>query len=204
MGRRATTRPARTTAPQGQRTLQVLAARADAAHKAFSEKRRNRQERWDEEDESALAVMNAALSAFYQEAFPEHGDQDVVELEVAYLYSAPRCFRSGYVAEEIMSHLSRAELNASQRARCQIVVVREVQPTRQTRGWKYVGRLAGAVWDPGLATDLLVVAERDPTRSTAVWSVALAARRWRVSRGLPWATDDPATRRLLPLPSRGR
>lgn len=45
------------------------------------------------------------------------GNDGGVEAAITYLETAPRCFRSGYVAERLMRRLSRQPLTDSQRSR---------------------------------------------------------------------------------------
>lgn len=68
-----------------------------------------------------------------------------VEAGISYLETAPRFFRSGYLAEEIMRELKRIPLEERQRRRLQIVVIREIVAP-QARG-RYTASLAGALLD---------------------------------------------------------
>ena len=68
-----------------------------------------------------------------------------VEAGISYLETAPRFFRSGYLAEEIMRELKRIPLEERQRRRLQIVVIREIVAP-QASG-RYTASLAGALLD---------------------------------------------------------
>lgn len=132
------------------------------------------------------------------------GDRDAVEAGIVYLESAPRCFRSGYLAERIMRHVARAELSDEQRHRCVDVVLASTRH-RAARPWRYVGALAGGAWGDELQQRL------NEAVSTGVWTVddarklVATARDWRGNHGLATETAalEPDLRRA-PSSGNGR
>ena len=133
----------------------------------------------DSHDEAARQ-FNVAVAAFRRRhddviARAKQGDGNAVEDAVTYLEARPRCFSSGYIAEEMMRVLSCARLSDAQCVRLRTVVVAE-SVAGWTRGDTYVGALAGAVWNPELEADLLRLAATPGGERAA--TVRSAAARW--------------------------
>lgn len=108
------------------------------------------------------------------------GNDGGVEAAITYLETAPRCFRSGYVAERLMRRLSRQPLTDDQRSRLTSVVLAETVQ-RQSRGWRDIGALGGAVWDQNLRAALMSVANRGGVQGHRAARIASAAEEWRRS-----------------------
>ena len=123
---------------------------------------------YDPLDDLALGVRRGHLSA--------------IEQGIVYLETAPRCFRSGYLAEDLFRVLSRASLSEEQTLRCRSIVLASLS-TWQARGWREVGALAGAVWTEGLAADLSLKAQAEPQLLSAARRLVLSAAQWWGSGG---------------------
>ena len=108
------------------------------------------------------------------------GNDGGVEAGITYLETASRCFRSGYVAERLMRRLSRQPLTDDQRSRLTSVVLAETVQ-RQSRGWRDIGALGGAVWDQGLRAALISLANRGGVQGHRAARIASAAEEWRRS-----------------------
>lgn len=186
-------RASKETRPRGPRPLsqQELRRRAQAqeVHKASA------RELW------------VAFDEFYDPLWdlPERmatGDLEAVEAGIIYLEVSPRCFRSGYLAERVMRHLSRAELTPDQHARCIEIVMNE-RTHKATRLWRYIGALAGSVWSEALQERLNAVASSGEWATDEVRMLMVVARSWRGNRGL---TTDTSTldAELLRKPERWR
>lgn len=103
-----------------------------------------------------------------------------VEAAITYLETAPRCFRSGYVAERIMRRLSRQALTDDQRSRLTSVVLAETVQ-RQSRGWRDIGALGGAIWNQDLRAALISLASRGGVQGHRAARITSAAEEWRRS-----------------------
>jgi hypothetical protein len=144
----------------------------------------------DRKSEEYLAKLEewwAAFHAFHDplEELPSRiraGEPRAIAEGVVYLETAPRCFRSGYVAEGLLGALSRADLSALQQARCRAVVVGSLT-NRQARGWRRVAALAGSVWAPSLDEALSVAARADARVARRVDLLLADIDGWRRSVG---------------------
>jgi hypothetical protein len=168
-----------------------LRARADAVAEASDNVRAQwRRGRVDpsqrtREYEIVLGWFVLALEAFFTpvERLPEQvrvGDPEAIEVALSYLETAPRCFRSGYLAEQLMRRLARAHFTPDQRTRVASIVIAETSH-RQSRGWRDIGALAGAVWDDLLADSLAVLSARGGLRGLRATRITAAAAVWRAS-----------------------
>ena len=96
------------------------------------------------------------------------GDAGAVDDAVTYLEARPKCFNSGYVAEELMRALSRAQLSEDHKTRLRAVVIAEANNV-WTRGHKYAGALAGSVWNEEVGAELKRLGEKvGGERATAI------------------------------------
>lgn len=104
---------------------------------------------------------------------------DAVEAGISYLETAPRFFRSGYLAEEIMRELKRIPLEERQRRRLQIVVIREIVAP-QARG-RYTASLAGALLDADFDDALRQFGDTPGVVGRRAQRILRAARHWKRS-----------------------
>lgn len=140
---------------------------------------------WTTEYRTTIRWWHEALSAFDEQYanLPDQirkGHSSAVERGLVYLETAPRCFRSGYLAEQLMHRIALARLNPDQRARAASVVISETY-RRQTRGWRYIGALAGAVWCEGLEGALHEVITLGGIPGHRATKIAEAAATWQLS-----------------------
>lgn len=111
------------------------------------------------------------------------GDGRATEAALTYLETAPRGYRTGYIAERLMRSLSRASFTTEQTERARQVVLAEVGRRKQTREHRYAGALAGAVWNERLAAELAKVDNNDGWEALRARGIAAAAVEWRRSAG---------------------
>jgi hypothetical protein len=165
--------------------------------------------RGGEKSEAYLGVLRqwtTAVGQFYDPLDDlvlgiRKGLPDDVERGIVYLETAPRCFRSGYLAEALFRCLSRAPLTSAQEERCRSIVMTSLTIV-QARGWREVGALAGAVWSRRLAVDHSRRADRDDLVRARARVLVLSAAQWCVSSGrrLPM---DGLSDELRATPDRG-
>jgi hypothetical protein len=134
--------------------------------------------------DDAARQFNAAVALFLHRyddviARANRGDGHAIDEAITYLEARPRCFRSGYVAEALMRVLSHAQLSDAQAQRLRSVVLAE-SVGGWTRGTRYVGALAGAVWSPELEADLRRLAAVPGGGRAA--AIGAAATQWIASR----------------------
>ncbi len=84
---------------------------------------------------------------------PDYKDQETIEFIISFLEIDPRFFRSGYIKEEMLRKIGRAELNSKQTGRLRAVLLDAVE-RRGGREFRRYCRLAGQIFDDKLATEL--------------------------------------------------
>ena len=94
-------------------------------------------------------------SSYDQQAFPgglgesmqklAKGDAATIESAVQFIEADPMFFRSGYIKEEILKHLSRNPLNDDQKQRLREIILERVRDTRTRREFRRYCRLAPIV-----------------------------------------------------------
>ncbi len=82
------------------------------------------------------------------------GDSATIESAVQFLEVDPIFFRSGYIKEEILEHLSRSELSDGQKRRLREVILQRIRDTRTRREFRRYCRLAPKVSDPDFEAEV--------------------------------------------------
>lgn len=144
---------------------------------------RIRQLNWKIHREFAIEPHGAAHSAackefhrqYYALAFPgglyemmeklRDGDTEAIEVSIQYLEAKPRCFRSGYIAEEILHKLKHVSLTDDQVSRLVKLIVDSIGAGPHRVFMRYT-RLARVLGDPRvrLAADKLMDEQNPETR----------------------------------------
>jgi hypothetical protein len=97
-------------------------------------------------------------------ATAREGDPTTIETAVTFLEVDPMFFRSGYIKEEILEHLSRNTLNHDQRRRLQQVILARVRETKTRREFRRYCRLAPTVSDPSFEAEIAKLAGPSGTK----------------------------------------
>lgn len=114
-----------------------------------------------------------------------------VDAGISYLESAPRCFRSGYLAEAMMHALKRVSLSDHERSRLKIVILREsIERHARTR---YAAALAGALLDDDLEVALEQFSNTGGVVAARAKLILQRARHWVLSNRAASATKPAST-----------
>lgn len=110
------------------------------------------------------------LDPFVDHAYAERSyvDKDLIEFVVCFLEADPHVFRSGYLKQHLLTRIKRSKLSEPYKRRLRAVLV-DVVNRRGTREFRYYCRLAAAIADDGLCTQLnaIAVGERSVRSSRA-------------------------------------
>lgn len=121
------------------------------------------------------AATNDFHRQYYTLAFPgglwemmeklKDGDTDAIEVSIQYLEAKPRCFRSGYIAEEILHKLKHVTLTDDQVSRLVKLIVDSIGAGPHRVFMRYT-RLARVLGDPRIraAADKLIDDQNPETR----------------------------------------
>ena len=98
---------------------------------------------------------------------PGYTDQETIEFVISFLEIDPRFFRSGYIKEEMLRKIGRAELNSKQTRRLRAVLLDAVE-RRGGREFRRYCRTASHVYNDELLAELRSLpAEQDSSASRA-------------------------------------
>ncbi len=175
-------------------------AKYRALHKRVHEtcQRRNvdhsSQEAWRQACK-AFHAFRSSLDPLFERAFQEkiYCDKTLIEFAISFLEVDPRFFRSGYIKQIILTRIKRSVLCESDRRRLRGVCIDAVN-YRGGREFKYYCRLAAALADDLLITQLEGATGGAPTARTARARIMLARIRQRcaeiAARRLPAFVPD--------------
>ena len=128
----------------------------DAIHRtvAFRDRSPSANEEWRRACES-FHSYESQLGPYLKRVFddPDYTDQETIEFVISFLEIDPRFFRSGYIKEEMLRKIGRAELNSKQTDRLRAVLIDAVG-RRGGREFRRYCRLAGQIFDDKLETEL--------------------------------------------------
>ena len=138
-----------------------------------------RREQWRQNGQCHTAAYQVALREFRdnydQLAFPgglelglqrlAKGESGATEHAIQFLEVDPRFFRSGYIKQTILQRLKHADVNATQRARLALLIIRSVHGGGRREFYGYA-RLAGALQQPEVEAEVqrLATDERPEVR----------------------------------------
>jgi hypothetical protein len=95
------------------------------------------------------------LSPYLERVFSDsdYKDQETIEFVISFLELDPRFFRSGYIKEEMLRKIGRAELNSKQIVRLRVVLLDAVQ-RRGGREFRRYCRVAAQIGHDDLLAEL--------------------------------------------------
>ena len=123
------------------------------------------------------------LDPYLQRAFQDrrYADQELIEFVVCFFEVDPYFFRSGYLKQDLLTRIKRSELKEPDKRRLRAVLIDAVN-RRGTREFKYYGRLAAAIADEGLRTQLEAIASGNPSARSSRARLMLTRIRQRNSQ----------------------
>jgi hypothetical protein len=95
------------------------------------------------------------LSPYLKRVFSDsdYKDQETIEFVISFLELDPRFFRSGYIKEEMLRKIGRAELNSKQTMRLRTVLLDAIQ-RRGGREFRRYCRVAAQISDDDILAEL--------------------------------------------------
>src|ERR1051325_11588206 len=141
----------------------------DAIHATVKDRNKSpaHEEKWSE-------ACRQFHSSYDQLAFPRglgysmqqlaKKDAETIEYAVQFLEADPMFFRSGYIKEEILEHLSRNPLNDDQKQRLRKVILERVRDTGTRREFRRYCRLAPIVSDADFEVEITKLAGPSGTK----------------------------------------
>jgi hypothetical protein len=128
----------------------------------------------------AFHAFRSSLDPLFERAFQEitYCDKTLIEFVICFLEADPRFFRSGYIKQVLLTRIKRSVLCDSDQRRLRGVCIDAVN-RRGGREFKYYSRLAAALADDLLITQLEDAAGGAPAARVARARIMLARIRQR-------------------------